>query len=53
MGLLIADILQYQQKRRSRGKEHSTFQTDETREMKERKDEHQGIQQTHRAESFQ
>ena len=44
MGLLIADILQYQQKRRSRRREHPTFQTDKTREMKQRKDEHQGTQ---------
>ena len=47
MGLLMADILQYQQKRRSRRREHPSAtglssQTDETREIKERKDEHEG-----------
>ena len=47
MGLRMADILQYQQKRRSRRREHPSAtglssQTDETREIKERKDEHEG-----------
>ena len=47
--LLIADILQYQQKRRSRRREHTSatglsFQADETREIKERKDERQGTE---------